>query len=174
MEKRQILIVDDEYINRALLAEMFHDDQEVYELIEAENGQEAVQKIEEGHDIVLILLDIVMPVMDGFTVLEYMEQKGLLKEIPVILITGETIQDSEDRAYSFGVADVIHKPFYPHIVKRRSSNIIELYQNKRNMEMRLKEQEIAIRAQEKDHTKRIKFYTRIMANCLKEHFPSTA
>ena len=196
MEKRQILIVDDEYINRALLAEMFHDDQEVYELIEAENGQEAVQKIEEGHDIVLILLDIVMPVMDGFTVLEYMEQKGLLKEIPVILITGETIQDSEDRAYSFGVADVIHKPFYPHIVKRRSSNIIELYQNKRNMEMRLKEQEIAIRAQEKeireanefmidalssvvesrsaetgDHTKRIKFYTRIMANCLKEHFP---
>lgn len=196
MEKQQILIVDDEYINRALLAEMFHDEQEAYELIEAENGEEAVRQIENGRDIVLILLDIVMPVMDGFTVLEYMEQKGLLKEIPVILITGETIQDSEDRAYSFGVADVIHKPFYPHIVKRRSSNIIELYQNKRNMEMRLKEQEIAIRAQEKeireanelmidalssvvesrsaetgDHTKRIKYYTRLMARCLKEHFP---
>lgn len=196
MEKRQILIVDDEYINRALLAEMFHDEQDTYELIEAENGEEAVRKIEDGHDIVLILLDIVMPVMDGFRVLEFMEEKGLLREIPVILITGETIQDSEDRAYSFGVADVIHKPFYPHIVKRRSSNIIELYQNKRNMEMRLKEQEIAIRAQEQeiretnefmidalssvvesrsvetgDHTKRIKYYTRLMATCLKEHFP---
>ena len=54
MEKRQILIVDDEYINRALLAEMFHDEQDTYELIEAENGEEAVRKIEDGHDIVLI------------------------------------------------------------------------------------------------------------------------
>lgn len=196
MEKQQILIVDDEYINRVILAEMFQDEQDAYELIEAENGEEAVRQIENGQDIVLILLDIVMPVMDGFKVLEYMEGKGLLNKIPVILITGETIQDSEGKAYAFGVADVIHKPFYPNIVKRRSNNIIELYQNKRNMEMRLKEQEIAIRAQEKeiretnefmidalssvvesrsvetgDHTKRIKYYTRLMARCLKEHFP---
>ncbi len=196
MEKQQILIVDDEYINRMILAEMFQDEKDTYELIEAENGQEAVSRIENSHDLALILLDIVMPVMDGFNVLKYMEERGLLNEIPVILITGETIQDSEDRAYAFGVADVIHKPFYPHIVKRRSRNIIELYQNKRNMEIRLKEQEKAIREQEReiretnefmidalssvvesrsaetgDHTKRIKYYTRIMAQCLFDHFP---
>lgn len=196
MEKQRILIVDDESINRDILANMFEGEQDAYEVIEAENGQEAVQQIENGRDIALILLDIVMPVMDGFTVLKYMEEKGLLNEIPVILITGESIQDSEDRAYAFGVADVIHKPFYQHIVNRRSRNIIELYQNKRNMEIRLKEQEKAIREQEReiretnefmidalssvvesrsaetgDHTKRIKYYTRSMAQCLLEHFP---
>ena len=152
--------------------------------------------IESNHRLVLILLDVVMPVMDGYKVLEYMQERNLLNEVPVILITGETIKDSEGIAYSFGVADVIHKPFYPHIVKRRSRNIIELYQNKRNMEIRLKEQELEIRAQEKeiretnefmiealssvvesrsaetgDHTRRIRYYTRIMANCLKENFP---
>ena len=196
MEKQQILVVDDEEINREILMEMFHDDLDEHELLEACNGREAVQQIEDNHNLVLILLDVVMPIMDGFKVLEYMEERGLLKGIPVILITGETIQDSEGRAYAFGVADVIHKPFYPYIVKRRSKNIIELYQNKRNMEARLKEQEKEIRAQEKeiretnefmidalstvvesrsaetgDHTKRIKFYTRIMARHLMEHFP---
>lgn len=196
MEKQQILVVDDEEINRMILTEMFHDNQDEYELLEAGNGAEAVRQIEENHNIVLVLLDVVMPIMDGFKVLEYMQEHELLEAIPVILITGETVQDSEGRAYDFGVADVIHKPFYPYIVRRRSKNIIELYQNKRNMERRLKEQEIAIRAQEKeiretnefmidalstvvesrsaetgDHTKRIKFYTRIMARHLSEHFP---
>ncbi len=196
MEKQQILIVDDEEINREMLLEMFYDEREAYELLEARNGKEAVDMIESNHRLVLILLDVVMPVMDGYKVLEYMQERNLLNEVPVILITGETIKDSEGIAYSFGVADVIHKPFYPHIVKRRSRNIIELYQNKRNMEIRLKEQELEIRAQEKeiretnefmiealssvvesrsaetgDHTRRIRYYTRIMANCLKENFP---
>lgn len=196
MEKQQILVVDDEEINRAILMEMFHDSLDEYELLEAGDGREAVDRIEKNHNIVLILLDIVMPVMDGFKVLEYMQGHRLLETIPVILITGEAIEDSEGRAYDFGVADVIHKPFLTHIVKRRSKNIIELYQNKNNMERRLKEQEIAIRAQEQeiretnefmvdalsavvesrnaetgDHTKRIKFYTRIMANHLMKHFP---
>lgn len=194
MTKQQILIVDDEEINRLILDGMFEG--EGYDKLEAANGQEAIYHIENSHDIVLILLDIIMPVLDGFKVLEYMQERKLLDEIPVILITSETIGDSEDRAYSYGVADVIHKPFYPYIVKKRCKNIIELYQNKRNMEARLKEQEMEIRAQEKEiretnefmidalssvvesrsaetgeHTKRIKYYTRIMAKCLMEHFP---
>lgn len=196
MNKQQVLIVDDEELNRVILMEMFKEVPEKYTLIEAENGLNAVRQIESNDNIVLILLDVVMPVMDGFKVLEYMKEHDLLDEIPVILITTETIKDSEDKAYSFGVADVIHKPFYPHIVKRRSRNIIELYQNKRNMELRLKEQEEAIREQEReiretnefmidalssvvesrsaetgDHTKRIKYYTRIMLNYLMRHFP---
>ncbi len=194
MDKQQILIVDDEEINRLILDGMFDDDE--YEKIEAGNGREAISHIEKNRNIVLILLDIIMPVMDGFKVLEYMKAEGLLDEIPVILITSETIGDSEDKAYSFGVADVIHKPFYPYIVRKRCNNIIKLYQNKHNMEVRLKEQEEELLAQQKemnennefiidalssviesrnaetgDHTKRIKYLTRIMLNCLMEQFP---
>ena len=188
MDKQKILIVDDEEVNRAILEIMF---QTEFEVIQASNGEEAIKQIEENPDIVLILLDIVMPVMDGFGVLEYMQSKELLEVKPVILITGETIRDSEDKAYSYGVADVIHKPFYPDIVERRAKNIIELYQNKHNMEVRLKEQENELRAQQKliqennefmidalstvvefrsletgEHIRRIKYFTRILLKYL--------
>lgn len=193
MNKQRILIVDDEEVNRTILSEMFRAE---FDTIEAANGQEAIYQIENNQDIVLILLDVVMPVLDGFGLLEYMQKENLLDEIPVILITGESIRDSEDRAYSYGVADVIHKPFYLHIVKRRSKNIIQLYQDKHNMEVRLKEQEEAIRAQEKqiresnefmidalssvvefrsletgEHIRRIKYFTRIMLKYLMKYFP---
>lgn len=193
MNKQQILIVDDEEINRAILSSVF---EEEYDVIEAANGKEAVEHIESDNNIVLILLDVIMPVLDGFGVLEYMNQHDLLSKIPVILITSETVQDSEDRAYSYSVADVMHKPFYPNIVKRRSKNIIELYQSRHNMEVRLKEQEEAIRKQEKklradnefmigalssvvefrssetgEHIRRIKYFTRILLKYLMRYFP---
>ena len=193
MDKQQILIVDDEEINRAILSGVFMDE---YEILEAGNGYEATAQLEANDNIVLILLDVVMPGMDGFGVLEYMQEHGLIEKIPVILITGETIIDSDDQAYSFGVADVMHKPFYPHIVRRRGKNIIELYLNKRNMEKRLKEQEEEIRAKEKkirdgnefmidalssviefrnletgEHIRQIKSFTRIMLRHLMKQFP---
>ncbi|MCI8507596.1 MAG: response regulator [Lachnospiraceae bacterium] len=193
MDKQRILIVDDEEVNRAVLNEMFKDE---YDTLEAENGQDAISKIEDNQDIALILLDVVMPVLNGFGVLDYMQEHDLLEEIPVILITSESVKDSEGEAYSYGVADVMHKPFYPHIVKRRSKNLIELYQNKHNMEIRLKEQEKAIREQEKEnlqnsefmidalssviefrsaetgeHIRRIKYFTRIMLKYLMKYFP---
>lgn len=193
MNKQQILIVDDEEINRAILSSVF---EEEYDVIEAANGKQAVEHIESDNNIVLILLDVIMPVLDGFGVLEYMNQHDLLSKIPVILITSETVQDSEDRAYSYSVADVMHKPFYPNIVKRRSKNIIELYQSRHNMEVRLKEQEEAIRKQEKklradnefmigalssvvefrssetgEHIRRIKYFTRILLKYLMRYFP---
>lgn len=192
--KQRILIVDDEEVNREILKEMFRSDR--YELTEAVDGEEAVQRLKENSDLDLVLLDIVMPVMDGFGVLEFMHEQDMLDNIPVILITSEDALDSEDQAYSYGVADVIHKPFYPHIVKRRSKNIIELYQNKRNMEARLKEQEEALIAKDKkirennefmietlssvvearsaetgEHTRRIKYFTRIMMKYLMKYFP---
>lgn len=193
MDKKQILVVDDEELNRVVLVGLF---EEEYEILEAENGQQAVEQIENNSNIVLILLDVVMPVKDGFWVLEYMKNHELIEKIPIILITAETILDTEDQAYAYGVADVIHKPFYPHIVRRRASNIIELYQNKHNMEERLKEQEQEIRAQEKklregnefmidalssvvefrsaetgEHVRRIKYFTRIMLKYLMKYFP---
>ncbi|MDE6663271.1 MAG: response regulator [Lachnospiraceae bacterium] len=192
--KKYILIVDDEEVNREILKEMFRDDK--YELTEAVNGEEAVARLKEKSDFDLVLLDIVMPIMDGFGVLQFMHEQEMLDEIPVILITSEDALDSEDQAYSYGVADVIHKPFYPHIVKRRSNNIIELYQNKRDMEQRLKEQEEELIAKDKkirennefmietlssvvearsaetgEHTRRIKYFTRIMLKYLMKYFP---
>ncbi len=192
MEEQQILIVDDETINREVLKSMFTE----YDRLEAENGKEAIEKIAASRNLVLILLDISMPVMTGFDVLEYMHEHKLLDKIPVILITGETVIDSEDKAYSYGVADVIHKPFYPHIVKKRSQNIIDLYQHKLEMELRLRQQEIEIKEQEKEirennevmlealsslvefrsvetgeHTQRIKYFTKIMLEYMQEYFP---
>ena len=107
MQKQQILIVDDEEINRVILKGLFQDE---YAVIEATNGQEAIAQLESENDFILVLLDIVMPVMNGFGVLQYMKEHDLLEQTPVILITGETVIDSEDQAYSFGVADVMHKP----------------------------------------------------------------
>ena len=192
MEEQQILIVDDEAINREVLKSMFDE----YDRLEAENGKQAVEMIAKSRNLVLILLDISMPVMTGFDVLEYMKERNLLEKIPVILITGETVIDSEDRAYSFGVADVIHKPFYPHIVKKRSQNIIDLYQHKLEMELRLRQQELEIKEQEKEirennevmlealsslvefrsvetgeHTQRMKYFTKIMLEYMQEYFP---
>lgn len=192
--KKHILIVDDEEVNREILKEMFRGDK--YELTEAVNGEEAVSRLKEKSDFDLVLLDIVMPIMNGFGVLQFMHEQEMLDEVPVILITSEDALDSEDQAYSYGVADVIHKPFYPHIVKRRSKNIIELYQNKRDMEQRLKEQEAELIAKDKkirennefmietlssvvearsaetgEHTRRIKYFTRIMLKYLMKYFP---
>lgn len=192
MEEQQILIVDDEAINREILKSMF----EEYDMLEAENGEEAIRKISGSRNLVLILLDISMPVMSGFDVLDYMHERGLEEKIPVILITGETVIDSEDRAYSYGAADVIHKPFYPHIVKKRSRNIIDLYQHKLEMELRLKQQEIEIKNKEQEirqnnevmlealsslvefrnieigeHTQRIKYFTKIILEYMQEYFP---
>ena len=111
-------------------------------------------------------------------------------------ITSMTPQESEEKAYQYGIADVMHKPFEPNVITRRANNIIELYQNKRNMERRLKEQEETIRQQVKklkegnefmidalstvvefrnvetgDHVKRIKYFTRILLKYLAKYFP---
>lgn len=193
MDKEQILIVDDEEVNRVILKEIFKNK---YDVLEAPNGQIAIDQIQNNNNIVLILLDIVMPVLTGFGVLEYMKLNDLIDKIPVILITSESVQDTDDQAYAYGVADVMHKPFYPHVVRRRSRNIIELYQSRHNMERRLKEQEEEIRAQERkirnnneymidalssvvefrsletgDHVRRIKYFTRIMLKYLVKYFP---
>lgn len=192
-EKQKILIVDDEEVNRVILDNLFQDE---YVTLQAGNGQEAIEQIKANEDLVLVLLDIVMPQMDGFGVLEYMKSEDMIQHLPVILITSETVRNSEDRAYAYGIADVIHKPFYPDIVKRRANNIVELYQNKHNMEVRLKEQEIEILSQQKkiqdnnefmidalssvvefrssetgEHIRRIKYFTRILLKYMEKYFP---
>lgn len=137
-QESSILIVDDMEVNRALLSELFKNK---YNILEAENGQKAMDLIRENSlNIAIILLDIVMPVMDGFEVLELMHKENFSGSIPVILITGDNSVDSEKKGYDLGVSDVIRKPFDQYIVKRRIENVIDLYQHKNHLEFLVKKQ----------------------------------
>lgn len=130
--KRSILIVDDMDINRQMLAEAFRDK---YNIIEAENGKEALEVIEKGgQDITAILLDLVMPEMDGFAVLKKMNDIGAIVHIPVFIITAEENEEVLTEAYSMGAADVVTKPFMMTLIKCRIENVIELYDHRNDLE----------------------------------------
>ena len=102
--KKKILIVDDSEMNRALLEDMLSND---FDIIEAGNGMEAAEILsKQAEDICLMLLDIVMPVMDGFETLALMNKNGWIKQIPVIMISAETVPTYVERAYDLGVLDL--------------------------------------------------------------------
>lgn len=122
--KNKVLIIDDSEMNRSLLKDLLG---EQFAIIEAENGLEAAFILHEReHEIDLILLDIVMPGMDGFEFLALMNQKGWIKTIPVIMISAETVPSCIDRAYDLGVMDYISRPFDERTVKHRVSSSIIL------------------------------------------------
>ena len=126
-----LLIVDDSEINRAILAEIFRG---MYRLEEAENGQEALEKIQSlGGEICAILLDVIMPVMDGISLLRELAGRGMQKKIPVFLITAETSGSVIQEAYELGVMDVISKPVVPYMVQRRVNSVIELFQARKRL-----------------------------------------
>lgn len=132
MAKNTVLIVDDKDINRVILHNMLATE---YDVIEAADGQEAVYAIDAHKaDIACILLDIIMPVMDGFGVLEHMKNSGLSKSIPVIIITGDESLATEAKADQYEVSDIIGKPLAPKTVKRRVKNVIQLYASKQELE----------------------------------------
>ncbi len=138
MNDKKILIVDDAMTNRALLKKYLEDD---YEIIEAVNGQEAIDIIQEQQlNISLVLLDLVMPVKNGFDVLKFMGDYGFIPEIPVIIITVEANYESEMKAFEYGVSDFVAKPFYPQIVRKRVKNILDLYETQKNLRQLLDEQ----------------------------------
>lgn len=130
-ERLKILIVDDSETNRQLLTEMLKDN---YDIIEAEDGEKAIEMLHErGEDISLVLLDLLMPVMDGFDVLAYMGKNKWLEEIPVIMISSEDSTPYVKRAYELGVTDYIGRPFDENIVFRRVQNTIKLYAKQRRL-----------------------------------------
>ncbi|MDE7464649.1 MAG: response regulator, partial [Clostridiales bacterium] len=127
--KKKILIVDASELNRALLSDMLSDR---FEIIEAENGQEALAILHEHEmEISLMLLDIVMPVMDGFDVLAMMNKNGWIESTPVIMISSETGGSYIDRAYKLGAIDYISRPFDERTVNHRvtSNYMLSLKQN---------------------------------------------
>ncbi len=131
-KKHKILIVDDAEINRSLLTDMLCAQ---YEVIEASNGIEAISILDKYHtDISLVLLDIVMPVMDGFEVLSVMSKSEWINNTPVITISAETSSNYIDRAYDLGATDYISRPFDEKTVQRRVKNTIMLYAKQKFLE----------------------------------------
>lgn len=124
--ERKILIVDDEEINREILGTII---QEKYKVIYAENGKEALEKIHfEGSSISLVLLDLLMPVMDGNEVLKTMNKEGLITEMPVIVLTSE--KSSEIESLKLGAADFLTKPYdLPEVILARVRHSIQLFEN---------------------------------------------
>lgn len=131
-QKKKIIIIDDVELNRTILGEAFS---KKYDVLEAEDGWEGLEKIMANQDdIAAIFLDIIMPEMDGFSVLSELENKEIMKKIPLFIITTETTDYVVERAYDYGVIDVIQKPFNLLIIERRVANIIELFESRSRLE----------------------------------------
>lgn len=129
--RQNILIVDDSEMNRAILSEILGSD---YNILEAANGKECLAMLEQyDTGIALILLDIVMPVMDGFEVLAAMNRNHWIEDIPVIMISSEDSDPVVRHAYEMGVSDYVSRPFDASIVYRRVFNTIKLYAKQRRL-----------------------------------------
>lgn len=130
-DKQKILIVDDSEMNRSILADMLGEE---YEIMEAEDGNEGVAMLQQhGHEIALVLLDIVMPNLDGFGVLTAMNRYHWIEEIPVIMISAERGSSHVERAFELGVTDFISRPFDALLVHRRVVNTILLYTKQKKL-----------------------------------------
>lgn len=136
-EVETLLIVDDEEINRAILGNLF--DQE-YRIIEACNGREALTILQRKEPVSAILLDVIMPEMDGMTLLRKLHRMGLPKRIPVFLITADTADATMQEAYSLGVMDIIFKPIISYIVHRRVNSVVELFRARRKLSATVQQQ----------------------------------
>lgn len=132
MVRDEILIADDIEVNRSILSLIFA---EQYEVLEARNGEETLEMIEMHRDkLAVIFLDLVMPKATGLDVLKFMSLKGYIDIIPVIMITGESTDETDEKAYEYGASDIIYKPFAPKVVMRRTKNIVELFERRRSIE----------------------------------------
>ena len=156
-ERQQILIVDDSQINCEILAEILKDE---YRILEAANGEECINLLKQyGTGIALLLLDINMPVMDGFEVLDLMNRKHWIEDIPVIMISSEDSASYVRRAYEMGASDYISRPFDVQAVHQRVSNTIKLYAKQRRLISLVTDQ---IREKEKNNQMMISILSQIV------------
>lgn len=131
MERKKLLIADDSEMNRAILANMLEQD---YEIMEVSDGKEALAALQiYRKDLSALLLDVVMPGMDGFQVLEEMKQRQWLEDVPTVMISAETSSSYIDQAFELGAADYINRPFSATVVRRRIINTILLHTRRQEM-----------------------------------------
>lgn len=199
--RNKVLVVDDMELNRDLLEEILIKD---YDVVKAPDGKRALELLEQKDtNIVAVLLDLLMPEMDGFAVLDVMRERGLLGKIPVLVISSEQTVNVEEKCFDYGVADFIRKPFEASIIQRRVKNNVDLFIYKDRLEERVEIQTQALRNQyqllkeqaeklEKnneeiidilgtvvecrdlesgDHIKRVKTFSRILAEQVMEDYP---
>lgn len=186
LEKQSILIVDDEELNRDLLSRIFRDE---YSIITAENGKEAIEIITKLYnELAAIILDIEMPVLNGYQVLQMISTTMYSKRVPVVLITAQDDEEVQINCYKLGAMAVISKPFSAKLVRERVDDIVDMFQSVNKMEAAVRRQAEELEEQRKKlslfnenlieavsnivefrdlesgkHIKRVKGLTRIMA-----------
>lgn len=134
---KTLLIVDDIEINRMILADAFRD---TYNILEAGSGEQALAQINSRKDISAVLLDLLMPEVDGLDVLRDMNRTGKIKYIPVFLITAADSTEMLLEGYNLGAIDIIRKPFMTRFLQRRVDHIVELYEQRNELEHVVKKQ----------------------------------
>lgn len=195
------VIVDDVELNREILSEMLSGR---FAILQGADGREALDAIERNADrVAVLLLDLMMPVMDGYQVLEELARTGRIRQFPVLIISGETDFAAEEKCLSMGVTDFIKKPFSPDLVLRRVENSVSLSSYRNSLEEKVAEQTAILRRQADElqrhnerleemneriiellanivearsmesgtHVKRVKGYSRILAEDLRTHSP---
>ena len=141
--KDKILIVDDSQLNRELLNEMLCEE---YEILEADNGKTALDIMDSVQNKVsAILLDIVMPIMDGFEFLKVLNEKKIMDKVPVLVISGENSIQNEKKCFDYGVTDFIARPFNVELVNKRVQNAVNHYIYKNQLEEKVQEQTSTLR-----------------------------
>ncbi len=138
-----IMIIDDDNMTCNLIGKIFNKN---YDVVVANNGEEAIEKLKNAKaneiNISCIFLDLIMPVLDGFSVLNYLNDNNYLNKLPVIIISGNYDKDTRNRAYSYQIADMLEKPFNAQVIRHRIENLINLYRSSGNInEMMLKQHE---------------------------------
>ena len=175
MNRDTILIFEDNAIDREILVELFRSE---YKILEAENGRQGIALLKDHIASIAIrgnlteklgLLDYLMPVMDGFTVLEHLKDKSILNRIPFIMITGDSSHEVERKGYEYGIVSYITKPYQPDVVKQVVRNAIGWFQYKMQLEMMVKKQNINIQKQNsvlKQQAKKINHINEILIDSL--------
>lgn len=124
--KKNVLIIDDSAINRKICCKLL---QNTYTLLEAANGEEGLRVLKErASEIDAVILDLVMPVMDGYEFLEHIAQNEQWKKIPILIATGDNERGAETRCLQLGAWDFVSKPYLPEVLRLRLKNIIDLSQ----------------------------------------------
>lgn len=200
----KVLIVDDIELNREMLAVVLGDE---YSVLEAGDGEQAIEMLKDPQNqIGALLLDLIMPKLDGYAVLKYMKENDLMERIPVLIISADSTREAERDCLEMGVSDFIRKPFDGKIVRNRVRNIMELFMYKNNLEEKVKIQTENLQRQNRileeqaekirqsnekivdilgtvveyrnlesgEHIKRVKGFTRILAQKVAAKYPEYA
>ena len=136
---KKILIIDDDDMNREILANIFED---IYVSDHACNGKEGLQMIYDNQETYCaILLDVMMPIMDGIEVLEILNKQMIATKIPIFLITAERSNEVMRKGYELGVMDIIEKPVIPFVIRRRILSVVELFESRKRLAKKVEYQD---------------------------------